>query len=87
LVSAQIIILTIAVIGFFATGGIGKIKKATVTAKQDFALAKEKTTDFVSQIKKTNKAKGGDIPTDLNKFNDPFRTRILNPQGVEEIKF
>ena len=56
LVSAQMIVLLIAVIGFFATGGIRKTKTAIVTAKQDFALAKEKTTDFVADIKAKQKA-------------------------------
>jgi len=56
LVSAQIIILFIAIIGFFATGGVGKSKKALATAKGDFQLVKSKTTDFVADIKAKNKA-------------------------------
>jgi len=56
MVSAQIIILGIAVIGFFATGGIRKTKTAVTTAEQDFALAKEKTTDFVNNIKAKQEA-------------------------------
>jgi hypothetical protein len=66
------IILAIAVIGFFATGGIGKIKKAKEIARSDFLILKEKTTSFVDDIKKTNDAKGKDIPTEINQndFNE-----------------
>ena len=56
MVSAQIIILGIAVIGFFATGGIRKTKTAIVTARQDFFLVKEKVTDTVTDIKNKQKA-------------------------------
>jgi len=56
LVSAQLIILLIAVIGFFATGGLGKTKVALTTFRQDFELTKGQVTDFVSDIKSKNKA-------------------------------
>lgn len=56
MVSAQVILLVIGVIGFFATGGIGKTKTAIKTARQDFMLVKEKVTDQVEMIKAKNKA-------------------------------
>jgi len=60
LVSAQLIILSIALIGFFATGGIGKTRKALTTFRQDFELVKMKTTDVVADIKaKTTAGMGG----------------------------
>jgi hypothetical protein len=57
LVSAQIIILSIAIIGFFATGGIGKTKQALAIARTDFNVVRAKTTDFVNDIK--NKTDSG----------------------------
>lgn len=60
MVSAQLIILSIAIIGFFATGGIGKTKTALLTFRQDFELLQNKTTDIVSNIKeKTLAGKNG----------------------------
>lgn len=62
MVSAQVIILGIAVIGFFATGGLGKTKTALAIARSDFALVKEKLnqSDFVTDIKeKTKSGMGG----------------------------
>lgn len=56
MVSAQIIILGIALIGFFATGGLKKITTAKEILKTDFAFAKMKTTDFVEQIKAKQKS-------------------------------
>jgi len=56
LVSAQLIILGIAIIGFFATGGIGKTRTALTTFRQDFELVKIKTSDIVSDIKNKNEA-------------------------------
>ncbi len=56
MVSAQLIILAIAIIGFFATGGIKKTKTALTTFRQDFELVKSKTTDRVTDIKSKNKA-------------------------------
>jgi len=55
LVSAQIIILSIALIGFFATGGLGKIKTAREIIKTDFEFAKMKTSDFVADIRAKSK--------------------------------
>jgi len=54
LVSAQIIILGLAIITFFATGGVKKSKTALTTFRQDFELVKGKTSDFVSDIKNKN---------------------------------
>jgi len=56
MVSAQLVILTIAIIGFFATGGLSKIKTAREIIKTDFEFARMKTTDFVKDIKSKNKA-------------------------------
>jgi len=54
MVSAQMIVLGIAIIGFFATGGIGKTKTAIGIARADFNLIKAKVneSDFVTDIKK-----------------------------------
>jgi len=59
LVSVQIIILSIAIIGFFATGGLKKIKTAREIIKTDFEFARMKTSDFVSDIKSKSKAGAG----------------------------
>ncbi len=62
MVSAQMILLIIGVIGFFATGGLGKIRTARDIARSDFNLLKEKldTSDFVNDIKaKTKSGMGG----------------------------
>jgi len=60
LVSAQLIILSIALIGFFATGGLGKLKTAKEIIRTDFEFARMKTSDFVSDIKgKTKSGMGG----------------------------
>ena len=58
MVSAQVIILGIAVIGFFATGGIGKTKTALSIARSDFTLLKAKIneSDFVNDIKEKTKS-------------------------------
>jgi len=56
LVSAQLIILSIAIIGFFATGGVSKGRKALTTFRQDVELVKGKSTDFVQSIKSKTKA-------------------------------
>ncbi len=56
MVSAQIIILSIALIGFFATGGLSKLSVAKEIIKTDFQFAKMKTTDFVNDIKSKQKA-------------------------------
>jgi hypothetical protein len=58
LVSAQVILLVIGVIGFFATGGIGKVKKAREIAQTDFNLIKERLnqSDFVNDIKEKTKS-------------------------------
>jgi len=60
LVSPQLILVTLALIAFFATGGIGKAKGALVIAKADFATVKGKLSDFQSSIIKTNEMKGKD---------------------------
>lgn len=59
MVSAQVILLGIALVGFFATGGIGKIKKANEIARSDFQIIKTRVnqSDFVNDIK--NKTKSG----------------------------
>lgn len=60
MVSAQLVILSIAIIGFFATGGLSKLTTAKEIIKTDFQFAKMKTTDFVNDIKAKSKAgKGG----------------------------
>jgi hypothetical protein len=58
LVSAQVIILLIAVIGFFATGGISRTKQAVLIAKQDFQLIKSKinSSDNINAIKQKTQA-------------------------------
>ena len=56
MVSAQIIILSIALIGFFATGGLSKLSVAKEIIKTDFQFAKMKTTDFVNDIKAKQKS-------------------------------
>ncbi len=56
MVSAQLIILSIALIGFFATGGLKKITTAKDIIKTDFEFARMKTTDFVSNIKSKQKS-------------------------------
>jgi len=56
LVSAQLIILTIAIIGFFATGGLSKLTTAKEIIKTDFQFARMKTTDFVNDIKAKSKS-------------------------------
>jgi hypothetical protein len=56
MVSAQLIILTIAIVGFFATGGLSKLTTAKDIIKTDFAFAKMKTTDFVNDIKTKSKS-------------------------------
>jgi len=56
------IVLAIAVIGFFATGGLGKIRKARDIARSDFLIVKERLnqSDFVNDIKsKTQKGLEG----------------------------
>jgi len=50
LVSAQIIIVSIAILGFFATGGLSKVSGAVGTAKKDFAGLRGKVTDFQQSI-------------------------------------
>ncbi len=45
LVSAQLIILSIALIGFFATGGLKKITTAKDIIKTDFEFARMKKLD------------------------------------------
>jgi len=56
MVSAQLIILGIAIIGFFATGGLSKLSTARDIIKTDFTFAKMKTTDFVNDIKAKSKS-------------------------------
>jgi len=56
MVSAQLVILSIAIIGFFATGGLSKLTKAKEIIKTDFEFARMKTTDFVNDIKNKQKA-------------------------------
>jgi len=50
LVSAQILIVTIALLGFFATGGLSKVSGAVSTAKSDFGNLRGKVTDFQQSI-------------------------------------
>ena len=56
MVSAQLVILSIAIVGFFATGGLSKLSTARDIIKTDFQFAKMKTTDFVNDIKAKSKA-------------------------------
>ena len=56
MVSAQLIILSIAIIGFFATGGLSKLSTARDILKTDFAFARMKTSDFVNDIKAKSKS-------------------------------
>ncbi len=56
MVSAQIIILGIAIVGFFATGGLSKLSTAKEIIKTDFAFAQMKTTDFVNDIRAKQKS-------------------------------
>ncbi len=75
MVSPQIILVVLAVIAFFATGGIDKAGRAITTAKADFVTVKGKITDFQSSIITTNEAKGKDqqttslsnVPTELTR--------------------
>lgn len=62
---AQLILVGLALIAFFATGGISKAKSAIVTAKADFSTVKGKITDFQSEIIETNEAKGNDQQTQI----------------------
>lgn len=59
MVSVQVILLLIGVIGFFATGGVGKTRLALTTARQDFEMVKQQTTDFVTDIKAKSRAGAG----------------------------
>lgn len=58
MVSVQVILLAVGLIGFFATGGLGKIKTAKTIAQQDFMLVKAKfnQSDFVNDIKAKTKS-------------------------------
>ncbi len=56
MVSAQLIILAIAIVGFFATGGLSKLSVAKEIIKTDFAFAQMKTTDFVNDIRAKQKS-------------------------------
>ncbi len=60
---AQLILVGLALIAFFATGGIDKASKAIITAKEDFSTVKGKVTDFQQSIIKTTKAQGKDQVT------------------------
>ncbi len=62
---AQLILVGLALIAFFATGGIDKVSRAVVTAKEDFRSVKGKITDFQSEIIETNEAKGKDQVTPI----------------------
>ena len=66
LVSPQIILVTLAVIAFFATGGIDKARRALVIAKADFTTVKGQVSDFQESILKTNKMQG----KDQGRFNE-----------------
>jgi len=83
---AQLILVGLALIAFFATGGIDKVSRAVVTAKEDFQTVKFKVTDFQQTILETNKAKGADQKTEVLR-NDGFNVRVLNPQGLDRIQF
>ncbi len=56
MVSAQLVILSIALIGFFATGGLKKIGIAKEIIRTDFEFARMKTSDFVNDIKSKSKS-------------------------------
>jgi len=56
MVSAQLILVSLAIIAFFATGGRKKITIAKETIQQDFEFLKMKKTDFVTNIKAKNEA-------------------------------
>jgi len=67
LVSPQIILVALALIAFFATGGIGKAQRAIVTAKQDFQTVKGKITKFRSDLPNSS-----DNPNDQNMILPKF---------------
>ena len=71
MVSPQIILVVLAVIAFFATGGIDKAGRAITTAKADFVTVKGKITDFQSSIITTSEAKGKDQPQSTSLSNVP----------------
>jgi len=50
LVSPQIILVTLAVIAFFATGGIDKATRALATAKQDFTRVKGSISGLKTEL-------------------------------------
>jgi len=56
LVSPQIILVTLALVAFFATGGIDKARRALVTFKADFSTVKGQVTDFQESILTKTKA-------------------------------
>ncbi len=60
MVSAQLILVGLALVAFFATGGISKVKSAVTTARADFRTVKGSVTDFQKSIIETNEAKGDD---------------------------
>jgi len=67
LVSPQIILVTLALIAFFATGGIGKAQRALVTAKSDFTTVKGSLTGFKEKLGEFT----GKQSVSLSNTNDP----------------
>ncbi len=72
MVSAQLILVSLALVAFFATGGIDKAKRAITTARADFQTVKGSVTDFQKSIIETNEAKGSDQQTQILR-NDGFK--------------
>ena len=72
MVSAQIILVSIALLGFFATGGISKVSRALETAKGDFNKIKGDI----------NKIRDPEIPAKQDIQNETLDINFLQkPQG------
>ncbi len=70
MVSPQIIIVGIAIIGFFATGGIGKVSGAISTAKNDFTFAKDKITNFQLGLNGKETAEVSEVVKEVESIKD-----------------
>ncbi len=70
MVSPQLIIVGIAIIGFFATGGLGKVSGAISTAKNDFTFAKNKITDFQLGLKGQEKIESSEVKKEVESIKD-----------------
>lgn len=94
MVSPQIILVGLALIAFFATGGIDKATRAISTAKSDFTRVKGQLTNFRSELQETTAKEDLRVST-LNPtidINDPdlhidqISSLSLNPVNNFPIK-